>query len=87
MTGSILGELEELAAEFDLLGDWEERYRYVIVCSSGYSHDLSLVRRDHHLRGHSEGAHRPFGLSGRSRRLSRRVGRGVLPVLVPQSGA
>jgi cysteine desulfuration protein SufE len=30
MTGSILGELEELAAEFDLLGDWEERYRYVI---------------------------------------------------------
>jgi cysteine desulfuration protein SufE len=30
MTGSILGELEELATEFDLLGDWEERYRYVI---------------------------------------------------------
>jgi cysteine desulfuration protein SufE len=23
-------ELEELAAEFDVLGDWEERYRYVI---------------------------------------------------------
>ncbi|MDB5459137.1 MAG: SufE protein involved in Fe-S center assembly [Caulobacteraceae bacterium] len=23
-------ELEELAAEFDLMGDWEERYRYVI---------------------------------------------------------
>jgi len=23
-------ELEDLAAEFDLLGDWEERYRYVI---------------------------------------------------------
>jgi cysteine desulfuration protein SufE len=23
-------ELEELATEFDLLGDWEERYRYVI---------------------------------------------------------
>jgi cysteine desulfuration protein SufE len=23
-------ELDELAAEFDLLGDWEERYRYVI---------------------------------------------------------
>ena len=30
MTGAILDELEELAAEFDLLGDWEERYRYVI---------------------------------------------------------
>ena len=30
MTGTILEELEELAAEFDLLGDWEERYRYVI---------------------------------------------------------
>jgi cysteine desulfuration protein SufE len=26
----ILAELDELAAEFDLLGDWEERYRYVI---------------------------------------------------------
>jgi len=23
-------DLEDLAAEFDLLGDWEERYRYVI---------------------------------------------------------
>ena len=23
-------ELEDLAAEFDVLGDWEERYRYVI---------------------------------------------------------
>jgi cysteine desulfuration protein SufE len=30
MTASILSELDELAAEFDLLGDWEERYRYVI---------------------------------------------------------
>jgi cysteine desulfuration protein SufE len=34
MTGSIDGDLEDLAAEFDLLGaqetDWEERYRYVI---------------------------------------------------------
>jgi cysteine desulfuration protein SufE len=30
MTGSIPDELDELAAEFDLLGDWEERYRYVI---------------------------------------------------------
>jgi cysteine desulfuration protein SufE len=30
MTSAILDELEELAAEFDLLEDWEERYRYVI---------------------------------------------------------
>src|SRR5580693_3836984 len=30
MTHSILQELDELAAEFDMLGDWEERYRYVI---------------------------------------------------------
>jgi cysteine desulfuration protein SufE len=27
---SIDSDLAELAAEFDLLGDWEERYRYVI---------------------------------------------------------
>ena len=26
----IQDDLEDLAAEFDLLGDWEERYRYVI---------------------------------------------------------
>jgi cysteine desulfuration protein SufE len=30
MTGAITAELEDLAAEFELLGDWEERYRYVI---------------------------------------------------------
>jgi len=30
MTGAIDAELDELAEEFDLLGDWEERYRYVI---------------------------------------------------------
>jgi cysteine desulfuration protein SufE len=30
MTVSIIEELDELAAEFDLLDDWEERYRYVI---------------------------------------------------------
>lgn len=28
--GSMAETLEDLAAEFDLLGDWEERYRYVI---------------------------------------------------------
>src|ERR1700761_3447411 len=30
MTDAIETELDELAAEFELLGDWEERYRYVI---------------------------------------------------------
>jgi len=30
MPNSINAELEDLAAEFDLLGDWEERYRYII---------------------------------------------------------
>ena len=30
MIDSIHNELEELSAEFDVLGDWEERYRYVI---------------------------------------------------------
>lgn len=28
--GAIATELAELSAEFDVLGDWEERYRYVI---------------------------------------------------------
>jgi cysteine desulfuration protein SufE len=30
MSASMSEELNELAAEFDLMGDWEERYRYVI---------------------------------------------------------
>jgi cysteine desulfuration protein SufE len=30
MAATIAQALEDLAAEFDLLGDWEERYRYVI---------------------------------------------------------
>ena len=30
MTSAITAALDDLAAEFDLLGDWEERYRYVI---------------------------------------------------------
>lgn len=30
MTAAIADALEDLAAEFELLGDWEERYRYVI---------------------------------------------------------
>ena len=30
MTSAIDAALEDLVSEFDLLGDWEERYRYVI---------------------------------------------------------
>jgi cysteine desulfuration protein SufE len=30
MSASMTRDLEDLAAEFDLLEDWEERYRYVI---------------------------------------------------------
>ncbi len=30
MAASMSEELEDLSAEFDLVGDWEERYRYVI---------------------------------------------------------
>ena len=30
MSDAIETELDDLAAEFDVLGDWEERYRYVI---------------------------------------------------------
>ncbi len=30
MAESMTEELDELAGEFDLVGDWEERYRYVI---------------------------------------------------------
>ncbi|MBV9995911.1 MAG: SufE family protein [Caulobacteraceae bacterium] len=32
---SIEATLDELAAEFELLGDWEERYRYVIELGRG----------------------------------------------------
>jgi cysteine desulfuration protein SufE len=32
---AIRDELEQLADEFDLLGDWEERYRYVIELGRG----------------------------------------------------
>ena len=32
---SIQTELEELADEFDLLGDWEERYRHIIDLGRG----------------------------------------------------
>jgi cysteine desulfuration protein SufE len=30
MSASMTETLDDLAAEFDLMGDWEERYRYVI---------------------------------------------------------
>ncbi len=30
MSATMTQELQDLAAEFDLMGDWEERYRYVI---------------------------------------------------------
>jgi cysteine desulfuration protein SufE len=32
---TIVSELDELAGEFDMLGDWEERYRYVIELGRG----------------------------------------------------
>ena len=35
MTASIDAELDELADEFDLLGDWEERYRHIIDLGRG----------------------------------------------------
>jgi cysteine desulfuration protein SufE len=35
MSDTIDAELDELVAEFDLLGDWEERYRYVIDLGRG----------------------------------------------------
>jgi cysteine desulfuration protein SufE len=30
MSASLTDDLNELAAEFDLMGDWEDRYRYII---------------------------------------------------------
>jgi cysteine desulfuration protein SufE len=35
LTSSIDAELDELADEFDLLGDWEERYRHLIDLGRG----------------------------------------------------
>jgi cysteine desulfuration protein SufE len=34
-TNTIDAELQDLAAEFDVLGDWEERYRYIIDLGRG----------------------------------------------------
>ena len=35
MTGSIDADLDELAEEFELIGDWEERYRHIIDLGKG----------------------------------------------------
>jgi cysteine desulfuration protein SufE len=39
-------ELEDLAAEFELLGDWEERYRYVIDLGKSLAPLTSAERSD-----------------------------------------
>src|SRR5580704_8183471 len=51
MTHSIMQELDDLSSEFDLLDDWEERYRYVIdlgrtlePLSEGERSDANKVR-------------------------------------------
>ncbi len=43
---SIAEALEELEAEFDLLGDWEERYRYVIDLGRGLAPLTGVERSD-----------------------------------------
>jgi cysteine desulfuration protein SufE len=44
--GPIEAELAELAAEFEVLGDWEERYRYVIELGKGLSPLTDAERSD-----------------------------------------
>src|SRR3569623_281078 len=44
--GSIAEELDALAEEFDLLGDWEERYRYVIDLGRGLAPLTDAERSD-----------------------------------------
>ncbi|MFO1013633.1 MAG: SufE family protein [Caulobacteraceae bacterium] len=44
MSSAITDTLNELADEFDLLGDWEERYRYVIELGK----DLAPLTDDEH---------------------------------------
>ena len=46
MSASMTDELEELAAEFDLMGDWEERYRYVIDLGRELAPLLDAERTD-----------------------------------------
>ena len=43
---SIDAELEDLAAEFELLGDWEERYRHVIDLGKGLAPLTDAERSD-----------------------------------------
>jgi cysteine desulfuration protein SufE len=43
---TIAAVLEELEAEFELLGDWEERYRYVIDLGRGLAPLLDAERVD-----------------------------------------
>src|SRR4051812_47322093 len=43
---SIDAELQELAAEFELLGDWEERYRHVIDLGRGLAPLSDAERSD-----------------------------------------
>ena len=52
MTRPIDAALDELADEFELLGDWEERYRYVIELGAGLA-PLSDAERsdDNKVRG------------------------------------
>lgn len=52
MTRPIDAALDELADEFELLGDWEERYRYVIELGAGLQ-PLTDVERseDNKVRG------------------------------------
>src|SRR3954453_23994497 len=44
--GAIEAELAELSAEFEVLGDWEERYRYVIELGKGLSPLTDAERSD-----------------------------------------
>ena len=46
MPTTIDAELEELAQEFELLGDWEERYRYVIDLGKDLSPLTDAERSD-----------------------------------------
>jgi cysteine desulfuration protein SufE len=46
MTTSIDAELGELAEEFDLLGDWEERYRHIIDLGRGLDPLTDAERSD-----------------------------------------
>ena len=49
---SIEAELAELAAEFEVLGDWEERYRYVIDLGRDLAPLTDAERSDaHKVRG------------------------------------